>query len=120
MAGLSTAGKNLMLDSGISGFAYASLHSADPGASGTSELTGGSPVYARKAITWASAGSGSKKSTTTPQAFDVPAGSTVAYVGYWSAVSGGTFYGSRAVTTETYSGQGTYTIAAGDITESVA
>jgi hypothetical protein len=53
-------------------------------------------------------------------AFDVPAGSTVAEVGYWSAVSGGTFYGSRAVTSESFTGQGTYTIAIGDIDESAA
>lgn len=120
MAGLVTAGKNLLLDSGIGAVAYISLHSADPGTGGTSELTGGSPAYARKSITWGSA-SGGTKSNTNSLVFDVPAGSTVAYVGYWSAVTTGTFYGSRAVTTsESYAGQGTYTIAIGDLDESVA
>ena len=120
MAGLVTAGKNLLLDSGIGAFAYMSLHSADPGATGTSELTGGSPAYARKAISWAAAAS-STKSNSADITFDVPAGSTVAYIGYWSAVSSGTFYGSRAVTTsESYTGQGTYTIATGDLDETVA
>lgn len=117
-AGLNTAGKNLMLDSGFAP-AYASLHSADPSTGGSNELTGGSPAYARKSITWGAASSGTR-SNTDAQVFDVPAGSTVAYVGYWSASSGGTFYGSRAVTSESFTGQGTYTIAIGDIDESVA
>ena len=117
-AGLNTAGRNLMLDSGIAGFGFLSLHSADPGATGVNELTGGAPAYARKAITWAAAGSGSRASSNT-QAFDVPASSTVAFVGYWSLATGGVFYGSRAVTSEAFVGQGTYTVASG-ITESVA
>lgn len=119
MAGLNTTGRNLALDSGIGGFAYASLHSANASTNGANELTGGSPAYARKAITWGAAASGTK-SNTVACAFDVPAGSTVAEVGYWSAVSGGTFYGSRAVTNESFVGQGTYTIAIGDIDESAA
>jgi len=118
-AGLNTAGKNLLLDSGITGFAYASLHSGDPSTNGANELSGGSPAYSREGITWGSAASG-VKSNTNAQVFDIPAGSTVAYVGYWSASSGGTFYGSRAVTQETFTGQGTYTIAIGDIDEGVA
>lgn len=116
MAGLTTEGRNLMLDSGFAP-GYASLHSADAGATGDNELSGGSPAYARKAITWGSAASGTRSSTNS-QVFDVPAGSTVAEVGYWSAPSGGTFYGSRAVTSESYTGQGTYTVAVGDIDES--
>ena len=57
-----TAGNNLMLDAlrGTNptvGLAYASLHTASPGESGTSEVTGGSPAYARKAITMAAAAS---------------------------------------------------------------
>lgn len=120
MAGLVTAGKNLLLDSGIGAFGYLSLHSADPGLTGTSELTGGSPAYARQSITWAAAASGTK-SNGADITFQVPAGSTVSHVGYWSAASGGTFYGSRAVTEpESFSGQGTYTIATNDLDETVA
>ena len=119
MAGLNTTGRNLALDSGISGFAYASLHSADASTNGANELTGGSPAYARKAITWGAAAAG-VKSNTVACAFDVPPGSTVSEVGYWSALSGGTFYGSRDVTNESFTGQGTYTIAIGDIDESAA
>lgn len=118
MAGLSVEGRNLMLDSGFAP-AYASLHSADAGAAGDNELSGGSPAYARKALTWGGASSG-VRSTTGPVAFDVPSGASIVEVGYWSDPTGGTFYGSRAVTQEDFAGQGTYTIAAGDIDEGVA
>lgn len=72
--------------------AYASLHSAYS-ATGASELTGGSPAYARQAVTWSAASGSSKASASVAGAFNVPAGSTVAFVGLWSAVTAGTFAG---------------------------
>lgn len=72
--------------------AYASLHSAFS-ATGASELSGGSPAYARQAVTWSAASAGSKASASVAGAFNVPAGVTVAYVGLWSAVTAGTFAG---------------------------
>jgi hypothetical protein len=71
--------------------AFASLHTAYS-ATGTNELTGGAPAYARKAITFGAASAGSKAATTSP-VFDIPPGVTVAYVGLWSAVTSGTFAG---------------------------
>jgi hypothetical protein len=42
-------------------------------------------------------------------------------LGYWSASSGGTFYGSRALdVSQTFSSAGTYTISAGNLSESVS
>lgn len=70
---------------------HMSLHSAYS-ASGANELTGGSPAYARQAIAWAAASSGSMALSGT-ETFDVPASSTVAFVGFWSALTSGTFYG---------------------------
>lgn len=118
MAGLVAAGKNLML-SGFTGTAvYVSLHTADPGSGGTSEVTGGS--YARKSAAWAAPGTGSV-SNGSNIVFDVPAGTTIAYIGYWSASSSGTFYGSRVLdSSQTFSTAGTYTITAGNLTESIA
>lgn len=72
--------------------AYASLHSAYS-ATGANELTGGSPAYARQAVTWSAASGGSKSSASVAGAFNVPAGSTVAFVGLFSAVTSGTFAG---------------------------
>jgi hypothetical protein len=47
--------------------------------------------------------------------FDVPAGKTVKYVGFWSLVTGGVFYGSAAVTNEVFAAQGTYTLTDADL-----
>jgi hypothetical protein len=98
--------------------AYASLHTAEPDASGSAEVTGGS--YARKAISWAAAAGGTA-ATDAQIVFDVPTSTTITYLGYWSASSGGTFYGSRALdTSQTFSNSGTYTIASGNLSESVS
>lgn len=85
--------KNAMLDAG--GITHASLHTAYS-ASGANELTGGSPAYARKSITFAAAASGSKAASNTPQ-FDVAAATTVRFVGMWDAASNGNFKGMIAL-----------------------
>lgn len=110
----STSAKNLMLNALGAVAAYASLHTDDPSDNGANEVAGGSPAYARKAITWNGAAAGAMDDSNTP-AFDVPAGTTVKYVGLWSALSGGTFYGSDAVTNEAFAGQGTYTLTDMDL-----
>jgi len=120
MAGIVAAGANRMLDGLTGGVAYVSLHTADPGSTGTSEVSGGSPAYARKAITWTAA-SASATSNSAQIVFDVPTSTTIRYLGYWSASTSGTFYGSRILdTAQTFSSQGTYTLAIGAISESVA
>lgn len=97
---------------------FASLHTAEPNASGSNEVTGGS--YTREAITWAAA-SGGTAASGAEIVFDVPAGVTITHLGYWSASTAGTFYGSRALdTSQTFSSAGTYTIAAGNLSESVS
>jgi len=106
----STTGKNAMLDGGT--FSTASLHSGDPGPAGLLlELSGGSPAYARKAVTF-NAASGGSRALNANVTFDVPA-STVAWVGYWN---GGTFMGSDPVTSEVFASQGTYTLLASGTT----
>lgn len=112
---LNDAAKNVMLDALGAVVSHVSLHSADPGASGTDELAGGSPAYSREAIAWASAASGSMSKTASDPVFDVEGGDTVSYVGFWSASTAGTFYGSANVTDEVYGGQGTYTLTAATI-----
>lgn len=90
------AAKNAMLDSTAGTPAWPpshiSLHSGDPSTTGANELTGGSPAYARQAIAWGAASGGSKAMTGT-ETFDVPASTTVYYVGFWSALTSGTFWG---------------------------
>jgi len=110
----SAVGKNSMLDHLGTEAVFASLHSADPGDNGASELSGGSPAYARKAITWNPAAAGSMDDSNVP-VFDVPAAGVVLYVGFWSLVTGGVFYGSALVTQETFGAQGTYTLNDADL-----
>jgi hypothetical protein len=119
MAGLNDAGHNGQLAGLVALAGFASLHTADPGTTGTSEVTGGTPAYARKAITWGSPATSSVAMAATLPVFNVPAATTISYLGYWSLATGGTFYGSRALSSpETYGGQGTYSITSA--TESVS
>jgi len=118
MAGLVDAGENLALDGLATGVTFVSLHTADPGTGGTDEVSGGS--YTRKAVSWAAAASGSVSSNANI-VFDVPGSTTINHLGYWSASTAGTFYGSRALdTAQTYATAGTYTIASGNLTETLA
>lgn len=73
------------------GATHGSLHAAYS-TTGASELSGGSPVYARQAITWSPA-SGRSKATASSFVFPVPAASTVRWVGFWDAVTAGNFLG---------------------------
>jgi len=110
--GFSASGKNVMLDHIGTLAVFMSLHDADPGAAGTTaELSGGSPAYARKAITYAAASAGSKAVSGTVT-FDVPAARGATHVGFWSAITGGTFYGSDALTNPeaVFSSQGQYVV----------
>lgn len=115
-----TAGKNLMLNA-LKGtnpttpITHASLHTADPGDTGASEVSGGSPAYARKAIAFNAASAGAIDDSTNGAVFDVPAGVTVTHVGFWSASSAGTFLASDAVTNEAFAAQGTYTLTDADL-----
>jgi hypothetical protein len=115
---LNTGGKNVMLGGLTAVATHVSLHTADPGATGTSEVSG-SP-YTRELAGWAAA-SGGTASNSGSIVFDVPSATTIAFIGYWSAGTAGTFYGSRALdTNQTFATAGTYTITAGNLSESVA
>lgn len=108
--GFTAASRDTMLGQLDTLATHASLHTADPGTTGASEVTGGSPAYARKAITWAASSGGSKTLSATVT-FDVPASTTITHCGTWSASSGGTFRGGGALSaSEVFGAQGTYTL----------
>lgn len=86
---------------------HASAHTADPGTTGTAEVVGGVPVYARKAITW-NAGSEDGVYTSDPVTIDVPAGTTITHIGLWDALAAGTFRDKVAFSV-TFASQGTFT-----------
>ena len=87
---------------------HASLHTGAPGTIGSNELSGGSPAYARKPITWAPGTSDGL--ITASVTFDVPSGATVTYAGLWNAITGGAFLDSVQLTSQTFGSQGTLTV----------
>lgn len=113
-----TYAKNAMLDRAAGtpkGFGemalYVSAHTADPGDTGTNEVTGGS--YARKSITWNAPSGGSIDSSNQP-VLDIPSGTTVTHIGLFDASTSGNFVASANVTDETFGSDGTYTITDAD------
>jgi len=115
---LSVLERQRLLDATGTQYGFAAAYTADPGATGVAnEVTGGSPAYARKAITWVAATSASPsvKALATFPVFDIPAGTTVAFIGIWTLASGGTYGGCWDVSDEVFAGQGTYTLTAGSI-----
>lgn len=76
-----TSAKNTMLDA--LAFDAVSLHTAYPGTTGSNEVTGGAPAYARKTPT-VGAASGASRSLSASVVFDVPA-SSIRWVGFWIA-----------------------------------
>ena len=117
---LTTAGLNNMLDCGLRsqnptiGITHASLHTATPNSSGSNEVTGGSPAYARQSVTLGAASGGAIAASNQP-VFNVPAGTTVSHVGFFSASTSGTFMGYADVTDEAFGAQGTYTLTSVNI-----
>lgn len=85
-----TSNGRIALTGGLSAVVtHLSLHTGDPGTGGANEVAGGG--YARQAVTWVL--SGSSRVSVGSAAFSVPAATTVLHVGFWSALTAGSFYG---------------------------
>jgi hypothetical protein len=108
--GLNSAGLQLGAAGIASGITFIQLHSSAPGGSGQNECSS-----SRHSVTCtASAGV-----VTIPEtAFtDLSGGETVKYLGYWSAVTSGTFYGYNALSgDQAANAKGSYTVEASTIT----
>jgi hypothetical protein len=92
---------------------HVSAHTAAPNDSGSNEVSGGS--YARAAIAFNAASGGSMDDSTNGAVINIPAGTTVTHIGFWSASSAGTFLGYADVTDEVFAGAGTYTVTDADL-----
>lgn len=102
-----TATKNTLADSYAALCTHAAFHTASPATSGN-ELTGAGS--ARGAITWGTASGGAKTWSATITA--PTAGGTAACVGFWSALTTGTFRdGQYDITDIVYSTPGTATVS---------
>lgn len=98
---ITDAERNAEADRSAAQIAFLSLHTATTGITGAAEATGGTPSYARKAVTFNTGGAiGPLGATLQPATvgvawssevtFDVPAG-TYTNWGGWSAATAGTF-----------------------------
>jgi hypothetical protein len=85
---------------------YAALTTTAPGSTSGTEVTGGSPAYARKALTWSSPSGGQITASAT---FDVPA-CTVVGAEFFTAATAGTYVDGFAVASTTFAGQDTLTV----------
>jgi hypothetical protein len=98
MTGLSPAAEASVI-AGLTGTAYVSLHTADPGPTGGSEVSGG--AYARQGpVAFTSTGNEpTVASNTSIITFPTATASwgTVGFFGVWTAATVGTFQGSGAL-----------------------
>jgi hypothetical protein len=104
----STATTIAMVNAYIGLALYGALYSTVPTATAGTEISGGSPAYARLALAWQA--TGNNPNTATAQPFNVASGTTVNGYGQHSAVTAGTYYSGVGVTPFTASSQATYTV----------
>lgn len=105
--GYTPPAKNLMLDHLASRIGHVSLHTADPGTTGANEVSGGDYTRLLPAFDPAAAGEMELAESVT---FDVPGGTTVSHVGFWSSDATPVFLGRDDVTPESFGGDGKYTL----------
>ena len=86
---------------------HGAVYTTAPGASAGTEPSGGSPAYARKALTWSSASGGVITATAT---FDIPSGATIVGIGLHTALTAGTYLDGASITSQAFASQGTLTV----------
>lgn len=91
---------------------YLSLHSASPDATGSNETSA-----ARQAVTWVAGAAGVRQLSAAANFTGGAANGNCGWAGLWSASTGGTYYGSIALTGDTtFNAAGQYTVSAGSVT----
>ena len=92
------------------GWSFCSLHTATPGTTGASEVSGGS--YARVAVAWSAASAGSIANSGA-LTINLPASTAATHFGIWSAITTGTYMigGALSPNVTTGGSAGTVTIA---------
>ena len=91
---------------------FVKLHTADPGASGTTGAAAGSTT--RPAISWTAASSGTLTMTgTAPSWTNGGTTETLSHISFWDASTAGNFLGSAALSsTQAWASGNTYTLCA--------
>jgi hypothetical protein len=86
--GLTTAATNAALDAAVPN-GFIGVATDYPGDAGSTEVTGGSPAYARLAASWNAASSKTKSLAAAVTGFNIPAGIVAKWFVAWSLVTGG-------------------------------
>lgn len=84
---------------------FGAVYTTAPGGTAGTEPSGGSPAYARKALSWGAASSSAVSVTVT---FDIPASTTIVGAGVHTALTAGTYLDGAGVTSQAFATQGTY------------
>lgn len=124
MGQLTNKGKDFMLDSiggntpATAAISHVAAHSASPGELGSNELTAGSAPYARVAISFGASSDGTMASDGTDPVFNINAGQTVAFIGFWTSgtIGAGDCQAYDDVTSEVFGADGTYTLTSASFT----
>lgn len=106
MAVQTAAMKNALATAYGTNAPFGAVYTTAPGAAAGTEPTGGTPAYARKALTWGAPANGVVTATAV---FDIPAGTTIVGTGSHSAVTAGNYMDGNSVTSQNFATQGTYT-----------
>jgi hypothetical protein len=115
--GFGGSGSGTALDALVAAYPYIKLHTAAPGAAGT---TAAATETTRKLATWNSAGTDGIVDNSNVLTWTGINGSQDAtHFTAWSDVSAGNFGFSGSITANAYTAGDTYTIAAGALTVSV-
>ena len=107
MAIASTFGKNSMATHYGAVATHGTVYTTAPGATAGTEPSGGSPAFARKALTWGAASGGVVTATAT---FDIPAGSTIVGTGLHDALTAGNYIDGKTETSVAFPAQDTLTV----------
>lgn len=114
--GMAVASANSSLDTVLAGTTWVQLHTAAPGAAGTTAIAGNST---RKSITMAAAASGDKASNSAAAWTTVSNTETYTHFSLWTASSAGTFLYSGTVSGGAVTAGNDFTIASGSLTCSI-
>ena len=115
--GMSTATINSLLNAIFNNTSYAittayiQLHTADPGASGTTAVA---TETTRKAVSCSVAASGAITSDADIEWTSISGSEDATHFSLWDASTSGNFIGSGTITANAYTAGDTYTIPAGD------
>lgn len=99
---------NIAADAMAAAATHIAIHTAEPDAAGSNESTA-----ARVAAGWAAASGGDIAISATLSFTGGTASGPATHVGFWSAITGGTFYGWQALTgDQTFNAAGEYNVTA--------